>query len=151
MTAYFAYGSNLVVDRMRERGAPFRAARPAVLRDRRLVFDKRGFDGSARANVAPAPGGLVHGVCYELEEGGLEALRGFESGYDLVEVQVELSAEDGPATRTAWAFVARPDRRTNAPPTRAYVALILQGLEEHRLPPEARAEVEAAARRPVRG
>lgn len=150
MTAYFAYGSNLVVERMQERGAPFRSARPAVLRGHRLVFDKRGFDGTARANVAPAPGGAVHGVCYELEAGGLEALRGFESGYDLVEVQVEVAGEDGPATRSAWVFVARPDRRTNAPPARSYVAIILQGIEEHGLPPEARADVEAAARRPER-
>lgn len=147
-TRYFAYGSNMVAERMRERGAPFLAARPAVLRGHRLVFDKRGFDGSARANVAPAPGAQVHGVVYDLEEGGLEALRGFESGYDLVEVQVELL--DGGGHLAARMFVARPDRRTNAPPTRSYLNLILQGRSEHGLPEEARAEVEAATRKPVR-
>jgi gamma-glutamyl AIG2-like cyclotransferase len=150
VTRYFAYGSNLVIERMRERGAPFRAARPAVLRGYRLVFDKRGFDGSARANVAPAPAGLVHGVVYELEDGGLDALAGFECGYDLVPVEVELQDAEGAARVPARVFVARPDRRTSAPPTRSYVALILQGVEQHGLPPEARAQVEQAARRPGR-
>lgn len=150
MTRYFAYGDSLVIERMRERGAPFRAARPALLRGHRLAFDKRGFDGSARANVVPDPGGLVHGVVYELEEGGLEALRGFESGYDLVEVQVEVQGGGGQAPVSARTFVARPDRRTSAPPARSYLNLVLQGLEEHGLPPSARDEVEQAARRPGR-
>lgn len=148
MTRYFAYGSNLVADRMRERGAPFRTARPAVLHGHRLAFDKRGFDGAGRANVVPAEGGRVHGVLYELDEAGLEALRGFESGYDLVEVQVEFTGDGGGHRVPALVFVARSDRRTHAPPTRTYVGLILQGLADHGLPDEARAEVERAARRP---
>jgi gamma-glutamylcyclotransferase (GGCT)/AIG2-like uncharacterized protein YtfP len=150
VTRYFAYGSNMVVERMQERGAPFTAARPAVLRGHRLVFDKRGFDGSARANVAPAPGGLVHGVLYDLEAGALEALQGFESGYDLQSVEVEVEGPDGPVRATAKTFVARPDRRTSAPPARTYLALIIQGLEEHGLPAAARAEVERAAQRIAR-
>jgi len=113
----------------------------------RLVFDKRGFDGAARANVAPARGERVHGVLYELEEGGLDALKGFESGYDLVDVEVERARPVGTAKVPAKTFVARPDRRTDAPPTRSYVALVLQGLEEHGLPAEARAQVEQAAGR----
>jgi len=149
VTRYFAYGSNLVVERMRERGAPFKAARPALLRGHRLVFDKRGFDGSARANVAPAPGGLVYGVLYELEEDGLEALRGYESGYDLVAVEVEVPDGDEAARVSAKVFVARPDRRTKAPPTRSYLALILLGLQQHGLPTAARVEVERAAQRPA--
>jgi hypothetical protein len=48
-------------------------------------------------------------------------------------------------------FVARADRHTNAPPTRSYVGLVLQGLQEHGLPPAARAEVERALQqRPAR-
>jgi hypothetical protein len=65
-------------------------------------------------------------------------------------VEVELAGPEGGAKVPASLFVARPDRRTNAPPTRSYVALILQGLEEHGLPPEARAQVELAASRPDR-
>ncbi len=151
MTRYFAYGSNLVVERMRERGARFTATRPAVLRDHLLVFDKRGFDGSARANVAPSAGGQVYGVLYDLPPDGLKALEVFEGGYDLVAIEVEVTRADGVTKLVpARTFVARPDRRTAAPPSRSYVALILQGVAEHGLPASARAEVEqAAARRPA--
>ena len=122
------------------------AARPAVLRGWRLSFDKRGFDGSGRANVTAAPDGLVHGVLYDLEPAGLEALKGFETGYDLVEVRVEAALDgEGPAQVPAFVFVARPDRRTRSRPSRAYVALILQGLEEHGLPAAARQAVEQAS------
>lgn len=148
MTRYFAYGSNLVVERMQERGAPFTAARPAVLRGHRLVFDKRGSDGSARANVTPWADGRVYGVVYDLPPGGLETLQVFEGGYDLVAVQLEVTTADGGAKPlAAMTFVARPDRRTAAPPARSYVALVLQGVAEHGLPASARAEVEQAAAR----
>ena len=149
MTRYFAYGSNLVTERMRERGAAFTAAQPAVLRGHRLVFDKRGFDGSGRASLARAAGGQVHGVLYDLPREGLEALKVFETGYDLVAVQVEVDGEGRPALVPALAFVARPDRRTTAPPARSYLSIILQGLEEHGLPKAARDEVERAASGPA--
>lgn len=146
MVRYFAYGSNLLVERMRDRGAAFVAVRPAVLREHRLVFDKRGADGTARANVTPSAGGVVYGVVYDLPDDGLEALAVFEGGYDLAEVRVEVAGEDGAVEQvTAAAFVARLNRRTSAPPARSYVALILQGLAQHGLPDAARVEVEQAA------
>ncbi|MBK9518389.1 MAG: gamma-glutamylcyclotransferase [Anaeromyxobacter sp.] len=152
MIRYFAYGSNLMVDRMRERGAAFSEARPAVLRDHCLVFDKRSADGSARANVERSPGDCVHGVIYRMALDGLEALRQFESGYDLVDRQVEAARPQGGVEALAVkVFVARSDRRTSAPPQRRYVALILQGLAEHGLPEEARHEVERALARKVPG
>jgi gamma-glutamylcyclotransferase len=142
---YFAYGSNLVMARMRERGAAFDAARPATLRDHRLTFDKRARDGSGRANVARAAGGRVYGVLYELSDAAMEALKPFQSGYDLVDVIVEAARPDGRREAVpARTFVARPERRTDLPPSPSYVALILQGLEDHGLPEAARDEVRRA-------
>ncbi|HET9551379.1 MAG TPA: gamma-glutamylcyclotransferase family protein [Anaeromyxobacteraceae bacterium] len=146
MTRYFAYGSNLVTERMHERGAAFAAARPAVLRDHQLRFDKAGRDGTARANVGRAVGGQVFGVVYDLRREGLEALKLYEVGYDLAEVLVECPRPDGGVeVVTARTFVARPDRRTEAPPSRGYVELILEGMRQHQLPDAARADVERAA------
>jgi hypothetical protein len=146
---YFAYGSNLLVQRMRERGAPFHSARPAVLRDHRLTFGKRARDGSGRANAVRSAGGRVHGVLYELEREALESLTQFQGGYDLVEVLVETVRLDGRLeVLPAKIFMARSDRTTDAPPSRSYLELILQGLEDHGLPAEAREAVRAAAHRP---
>jgi len=145
---YFAYGSNLMVDRMRERGAEFVSARPAVLRDHRLTFDKPARDGSARANVTRALGGRVWGVLYEVSRDGLEALRLFESGYDLVEVLVECTRVDGGVeVLPARTFMVLSDRRTDAPPARSYLSTILEGIRQHDLPEPARDDVERAARR----
>lgn len=146
MIRYFAYGSNLMTERMRERGAEFAAARPGVLRDHQLRFDKLGRDGTARANVGRVVGGRVHGVVYDLRREGLEALKLFEVGYDVAEVLVECPRPDGGVeVLPARTFVARPDRRTDAPPARGYVDLILRGIEQHGLPDAARADVEQAA------
>jgi hypothetical protein len=142
---YFAYGSNLMSERMRERGAEILSARPAVLRDHRLAFDKAGRDGSGRANVVRVLGGQVYGVLYEVTQAGLETLRIFESGYDLVDVLVECARPDGGVeVLAAKTFMARADRRTDAPPSRGYLATVLEGIREHRLPEPARDEVERA-------
>jgi len=153
VTQYFAYGSNLVVERMRERGAAFSAARPAVLRNHRLVFDKRGADGTARANVERAIGARTFGVVYLITREGLQALEQFEGGYDLVEVLVESARPSGGIeVIPARTFVARRDRRTQAEPSKSYVGLILEGLKDHGLPETARDEVlRAAAKKGTEG
>ena len=150
MAWYFAYGSNMAAERMRERGASFSAARPAVLRDHRLVFDKRGRDGSARANVERAAGARTFGVIYEIGAEALAVLVQFESGYDLVEVLVEVPRPDGGVQVVqARTFVARPDRKTANDPSRSYVDLILEGARQHGLPEAAQQEIlRAAAKKP---
>ena len=145
MVRYFAYGSNLMAERMRERGAEFLSARPAILRDHRLGFDKAARDGTGRANVTRVLGGQVYGVLYELTLDGLETLRLFESGYDLVDVLVECSRLDGGVeVLSAKTFMARADRRTELPPARSYVSTILEGMRQHDLPAPAKDEVEKA-------
>jgi gamma-glutamylcyclotransferase len=148
VTRYFAYGSNLVIERMRERGADFTAARPAVLRDHRLVFDKRSSDGTSRANVERSVGARVYGVVYEMAADGLRALQQFESGYDLVEVLVQSARADGGVEVVpAKTFLARPDRRISADPSKSYLHMILEGARQHGLPDAAREEILRAAKR----
>ena len=48
---YFAYGSNLVMARLRARVPVFGLIGPARLPAMRLTFDKRGSDGSGKANL----------------------------------------------------------------------------------------------------
>jgi gamma-glutamylcyclotransferase len=49
---YFAYGSNLDLARMRARAPAVGLIGPALLQGMRLAFDKRGGDGSGKANLA---------------------------------------------------------------------------------------------------
>jgi len=146
MVRYFAYGSNLLGERMRERGAEYFSARPAVLRDYRLTFDKPARDGTARANVRRAIGARVHGVLYELARGGLEALQLFQAGYELADVLVECTRVDGGVeVLTARTFMARAERPAAAPPAPSYVSTILEGVRQHGLPEPARDDVLRAA------
>lgn len=65
---YFAYGSNMNPDRVRERGVEFVHASAAALPGFTLVFDKtsRHHEGVGHANLRYAPGSRVEGVLYWL-------------------------------------------------------------------------------------
>ena len=135
---YFAYGSNMASRRMRERVPGARAAGRARLDGWRLVADKPGRDGSAKANVARAAGASVWGVLWQLEAAGLAALDRFEGGYARVAVTVEAGA--GALAATTYASPLRDAAPGLAP---AYKAWILEGAREHALPAEWLAALEA--------
>ncbi|MEM7079448.1 MAG: gamma-glutamylcyclotransferase family protein, partial [Pseudomonadota bacterium] len=65
---YFAYGSNMNPERVRERGLSFERVYGAVLPGYRLCFDKaaKHHAGIGHANIVFAPGDEVYGVVYEL-------------------------------------------------------------------------------------
>jgi gamma-glutamylcyclotransferase (GGCT)/AIG2-like uncharacterized protein YtfP len=80
MILYFAYGSNMCGDHLRERlareGHALLGRRRATLRDHRLVFNKQ---SSLQAhvgygNIEPAPGHVVEGTINEMSEAALELL-----------------------------------------------------------------------------
>ncbi|MDZ7825987.1 MAG: gamma-glutamylcyclotransferase family protein [Gammaproteobacteria bacterium] len=67
---YFAFGSNMNPQRVRDRGLAFDHVSGAVLADAELVFDKRSADHprSGHANVVFRRGGRVEGVLYRLAD-----------------------------------------------------------------------------------
>jgi gamma-glutamylcyclotransferase (GGCT)/AIG2-like uncharacterized protein YtfP len=129
---YFAYGSNLKEGRMRQRVSSARTEAVAFLDHHRLVCNKRGRDGSAKANLAREPGHRVWGVLYRIERDHLSLLDGFEMGYERIEVEVCTAAGDA-----CRASTYRSDRITRDPiPFAWYRELILEGAREHGLPEE---------------
>ena len=139
---YFAYGSNMASRRMRERAPAARAVGRARLAGWRLVADKPGRDGTAKANVVRDPDAHVWGVLWELRVADLAALDRFEGGYERVAVTV--AAEAGAALATTYASRLR----TAAPGlARGYKALVLEGAREHALPPEWAARLAALPER----
>lgn len=129
-TLYFAYGSNLSSARMRERVASARALCVARIAGYRLALDKRGADGSGKANLAPARGAGVWGVVYSIDLEHWPQLDACEPGYHRVEVAVWTPQ------RTLAAQTYRARILTGDPVAFDwYKRLILEGAREHRLPP----------------
>jgi len=126
---YFAYGSNLSSARLRERVVSARALGPARIAGYRLALDKRGADGSGKANLARDPGARVWGVVYSIEVEHWERLDACEPGYGRVEVEVWTPER----SLVAETYLARV--RTDDPVAFDwYKRLILEGAREHGLP-----------------
>ena len=127
---YFAYGSNMNPARVAERGLRYTAVQGALLKDRRLVFDKvsRLHPNAAHANIAYAPGERVEGVLYRLA--GVEEILKMDPferapwnyGRDAVQVQA------GADVLWAWTYFAnRAARRDGLNPPADYLAHLLAG------------------------
>lgn len=130
---YFAYGSNLLTQRLVARCPSACAIAPAVLDGHSLRFTKYSWmDGSGKATIT-ADDDQVQGMLFNMVEGdhtALDAIEGVGKGYDRwegVEVLV-----DGQAT-TAVTYIAS-DPREALRPFDWYLALILAGARQHGLP-----------------
>jgi hypothetical protein len=96
---YFAYGSNMSPERLRAEDRTPSAVLLGAGRvsGYRLVFDKIGRDGSAKADCVrtAAPQDVVHGAIYRIarrERPALDAAEGLGRGYDAFDIEVETDA-----------------------------------------------------------
>lgn len=140
---YFAYGSNLSTARLNRRVQGATPIGSGALAEHRLVFNKRGKDGSAKANIEVAPGEQVWGVVYELPAGGLSTLDEYEGGYRRIAVTVAMSDGGSCACQTYLSDQVREELSVRD----SYAELVVSGAAEHALPEAYRAEIERAARR----
>ena len=130
MNLYFAYGSNLKPARMRARVSSSIFVARARVPAGRLRLDKRGNDGSGKANLALTGGEGAWGVVYRIDTEYWEQLDACEPGYD--RVPVDLLTEMGEVL-TAHTYVARI--LTDSPiPFDWYKRLLVEGAREHALP-----------------
>ncbi len=140
----FAYGSNMLSARLRERVPSARPAGTACLPGFSLRWHKVSVDGSGKCNVVEdaTPGACVWGVVFAsdfAQKDSLDKAEGLGNGYGSCEVSVLLR---GGATLTAQAYVAT---RTDAAylPYDWYKALVVAGAREHALPSDYVAMLEA--------
>ncbi|REJ81117.1 MAG: gamma-glutamylcyclotransferase [Acidobacteria bacterium] len=149
---YFAYGSNLLVARLRQadRCPSARPLTVARLDRHRLDFAKRSdVDGSSKCTVLPDPARSVHGVLYEIaqahERRALDAVEGVGKGYEVQEVSVSCLAG---GRHTAFTYIAQPAWTDPALlPYDWYRDLVLHGALEHGLPEELVARLRRTATR----
>jgi uncharacterized protein (TIGR00369 family) len=140
MALYFAYGSNMASARLGTRVPSARPLGAARLADFAWRCNKRGADGTAKANLIREAGAETWGVLYELDAGALEVLDRVEGGYQRVAVTV---IRDDQSLR-AHTYVS--DRfAEDESPASWYVGLVVSGAREHALPAEWIASLERLA------
>lgn len=132
---YFAYGSNLLSARLRERTPSARVIGPAVLARHELRWHNVGMDGSGKCDVIAAtrPDSHVLGVVYEIDRADKPVLDAAESlgvGYAERETVITLAGRP----MTAWIYHALMID-AQLLPYDWYKALVLAGAREHGFDP----------------
>ncbi len=139
---YFAYGSNMLKERLRARVCGALALSKVCMLGYRLRFNKKSDDGSGKCNIAETGSqkDRVHGVIFEVPKEQLPRLdeaEGFKKGYD----HKYIPLPDRPK-ESALAYVAETNHiDERLLPYRWYHELIVAGAEQHGLPPDYIAEL----------
>ncbi|MGN6707244.1 MAG: gamma-glutamylcyclotransferase family protein [Rhodanobacter sp.] len=140
---YFAYGSNMLRERLVARVSTAQAVAVGVVRDYRLDFAKVSVDGSGKGDMVASPGDVVWGVLYEFDASQKADLDKHEGRHYRAR-EVVVSTADG--DQTAWAYMAEPHRREpSRVPFDWYLALVVAGARQGGLPQEYIQAVEATA------
>lgn len=126
---YFAYGSNMDTERMRQRGVEIINQRWAVLTGWRLVFDKIGSQaGCGYANIVEDKTSVVEGIFYEIPAAHIKLLdehEGYPFHYYRKRVSVKLYSGD---YELGEVYIASPKMRgKKLKPTKAYLHHLLVG------------------------
>ncbi len=133
MILNFSYGSNLLLQRMRERVPSAEVLGRARLDGYALRWHKRGTDGSGKCDIVEVGAdSCVHGVVYRMARADkplLDQVEGLGQGYTEREVDVEF---DGRLQRV-WTYTAI-DIQADLPPWCWYHALVLAGARQQQLP-----------------
>ncbi len=135
MMKYFAYGSNMLFSRIKERVASATKVDIGYLCEHELRFHKVGQDGSAKADIhhTGERHHRVYGVIYHIDIKEKIILDRYEHagiGYDEKEVQIITDAGSFNAT----SYYAIDIAKEALVPFDWYHALVLHGALEHDLP-----------------
>lgn len=131
---YFAYGSNLLKERLAARCPNLVYHGNAYLPDYRLSFDQLSFDGSGKGACLASAGDRLPGVLWELPDCDLPALDIAEGrGKSYERLWVTVQTEQGEAK----ALTYEPLRvTTGSVPFDWYLALVIAGAMQYQLPEE---------------
>ena len=134
---YFAYGSNLSIDRKQDRTGAIRRTERVRLAGYRLTFNKRSNKGDqVYANIIPDAESEVWGVAYCCNPDAFSKLDHCEgvSGGHYRRVSLQVEARNG-TTFTATTYIAGDDHIVEEQaPRDGYLQLIVDGAREHKLP-----------------
>lgn len=129
---YFAYGSNMNPERMRQRGIEFSRREHVILNGWRLVFNKIASRNPKEgyANIEPDEEGVVEGILYEIQDSDLEKLdryEGYPNHYNRIKVKVKLNNVQEVEAIT---YIAQHDKiKSGLKPSKDYLNHLLKGCD----------------------
>jgi gamma-glutamylcyclotransferase len=133
---YFAYASNMDPAVMAERCPSYTSLGPALLEGYELAFTRRSRrSGTGVADIVPAPGSVVWGVLYEVDDACLESLDRKEGrgwAYERVTVPVTLEADGSVHEAQSYSVVTRESEPVA--PSAAYLDGLISAAETAELP-----------------
>ena len=147
---YFAYGSNMSIDRKTIRTGTIRQKVVVCLNGYRLAFNKRANNArEAYANVVPSPGDEVWGVAYRCNSEAIEQLDRHEgvSGGHYHRQQVDLKARLGETLQAEVYIAGEAHVVEETQPSDEYLGHLLEGAANHHLPDDYIAMIKRIARR----
>lgn len=127
---YFAYGSNMLRARLLARKvALLDQGQPALADGYKFLFNKESTDGSAKANLVPAPAERTCGVLFAVAPNSLGDLDIAEGAPDHYRREYGLRVQTSTGQVEAMTYIAQPDKILCTPgrPYDWYLALILAG------------------------
>jgi cation transport regulator ChaC len=125
---YFAYGSNMNPERMKERGAYFTRRHKHSLRGYSLKFNKTSVKKPeiGCANIVPDDRGIVEGVVYRITVQGLYNLDKFE-GYPVHYDRITLVIDIAGSQETVKTYIAMPGKtKEGLRPAKSYMEHLLK-------------------------
>lgn len=124
---YFAYGSNMNPERMKERGAHFTQMEKYTLKGYGLRFNKCSSrePGRGCANIVPDERGVVEGVLYKITVEGLYNLDRYE-GYPVEYGRVRFVIDLNGSQETLITYIVKPGKtKEGLYPSRSYIEHLL--------------------------
>ncbi len=126
---YFAYGSNMDSDRMKERDINYSTRERAILEGCQLVFNKISYQNREEgyANIEQTKNGVVEGCLYEITDKDIKIIdryEGYPNHYNRITVSV---IKDSRETIEAITYIAQPKWIDNAvKPSKGYLKHLLK-------------------------
>ena len=127
---YFAYGSNMKIDRMTKRVPSAKPAGYARLVDKKLAFNKISTDGSGKTIIVDAKNSIVLGVLFEVNEDEIVNLDDAEKGYERQNIVV--LNNDGQQIH-AFTYISA-QTNNDLKPYDWYLKFLIDGAHENNLP-----------------
>ncbi len=129
---YFAYGSNMLTERITDRLGPVEKTGLGILRNHQLVFNRLGtYLPGGVASVVPRLGSDVLGVIWKIDAVQLKTLDIIEDpeAYSRETVGVDLEHNNSVECLTYISLA-----QGYHPPSEEYLSYLIQGAEEHGFP-----------------